>query len=128
MMGSRSARTTGVTLDSNASGIEMRTLRRKRCPAPPVMFAGIIGQLAAANHPPPKPLSSRRGVYTFQRASPSSGIVCGWPRARRSRLGYFHGAFLSHGLDLSVIIPAFEEGRLLSTLLPELQQVIGGLN
>lgn len=34
---------------------------------------------------------------------------------------------MSHGLDLSVIIPAFEEGQLLSTLLPELQQVLAGL-
>ena len=35
---------------------------------------------------------------------------------------------MSHGLDLSVIIPAFEEGQLLSTLLPDLQQVLGGLD
>ena len=34
---------------------------------------------------------------------------------------------MSHGLDLSVIIPAFHEGRSLSRLLPELQQVLGAL-
>jgi dolichol-phosphate mannosyltransferase len=41
---------------------------------------------------------------------------------------HFHGAFVSHGLDLSVVIPAFEEGQILADLLPELQQVLGGLN
>jgi SAM-dependent methyltransferase len=35
---------------------------------------------------------------------------------------------LSHGLDLSVIIPAFQEGRSLSTLLPELQQALRALD
>ncbi len=45
-----------------------------------------------------------------------------------ARATHFHGSVLSHGLDLSVIIPAFEEGQLLSTLLPDLQQVLGGLN
>ena len=34
---------------------------------------------------------------------------------------------MSQGLDLSVIIPAFQEGQSLSTLLPELQQVLQGL-
>ena len=35
---------------------------------------------------------------------------------------------MSHGLDLSVIIPAFQEGQSLSALLPELQQVLRTLD
>ena len=38
------------------------------------------------------------------------------------------GVYLSHGLDLSVIIPAFQEGQSLSALLPELQQVLRTLD